>query len=138
VTLKLVGWGTLALAVVFGAGWFVGASGRAALEQDRREATALAEFATARAFVLEGRVNLFQSNFGEASRAFDAARGVVERTQARLRQLGDAGRAGQLEVALAQLRDAQQLSLALKGEAQAAADQALRAIDAVASAAPRR
>jgi hypothetical protein len=132
-TLKLAGWSALALAVVFGAGWMVGASGRAALEQARRDAEARAEFALARAHVLDGRVSLFQSNFGAASRAFEAARGVVTQAQARLRQLGDAARAGQLEVALVQLGEAQRLALALDGSAQGAAEQALRVIDAVSS-----
>ncbi len=134
-TLKLVGWSALALAVVFGAGWLVGASGRAEFEQGRREADARAEFAVARAYALEGRVSLFQSNFGQASRAFEAARAATASAQTRLRQLGDAGRAGQLEVALVQLGEAQRLALALDGAAQVAAEQAVRVIDAV-SAAP--
>jgi hypothetical protein len=134
VTLKLAGWCALALAVVFGAGWLTGASGRAGVEQARRDAEARAEFAIARAGVLEGRVSLFQSNFGAASRAFESARAVVAQAQTRLRQIGDAARAGQLEVALAQLGEAQRLALALDGSAQAAAEQALRVIDAVAAA----
>ncbi len=134
-TLKLAGWATLALAVAFGAGWYLGASGRAALEQERRDAVARADFSQARAFVLEGRVRLFQSNFGQANQAFDKARGVVISAQTRLRQLGEAVKAGQLEVAIAQLREAQRLSLALDGAAQTAADEALRVIDAVASSA---
>jgi len=137
-TLKLVGWGVLAAAVVFGAGWFMGASGRASLEQERREAIGRAEFAEARGRVLEGRVHLFQSNFGQATKAFDAARVLVTASQTRLRQAGDAVRAGQLEVAIAQLREAQQLSLALNSGAQAAADEALRVIDAVSSTASGR
>ena len=131
-TLKIAGWATLALVVTFGVGWYVGASGSAALEQQRRDAVARADFSQARAFVLEGRVRLFQSNFGQANQAFDAARTIVIGAQTRLRQLGEAVRAGQLEVAIAQLREAQRLSLALDGAAQTAADDALRVIDAVA------
>ena len=137
-TLKLAGGGLLAAAVVFGAGWFIGASGTATLEQDRREAVARAEFAEARAHILEGRVQLFQSNFGQANKAFEAARVLVTSSQTRLRQVGDAGRAGQLEVAIAQLREAQRLSLALDSRAQAASDEALHVIDAVSSTAPGR
>lgn len=137
-TLKLAGWGLLAAAVVFGAGWFIGASGSAAVEQERRDALSRAEFAEARARVLEGRVQLFQSNFGEATKAFEAARVLVTGSQTRLRQVGDAVRAGQLEVAIAQLREAQRLSLALDSRAHAASDEALRVIDAVSSATPGR
>jgi len=134
VTLKLAGWAALALVVTFGAGWYWGASGSAALEQQRREAVARADFSQARALVLEGRVRLFQSNFGQANQAFDAARTIVLGAQTRLRQLGEAVKAGQLEVAIAQLREAQRLSLALDGAAQTAADDALRAIDSVSPA----
>ena len=136
-SLKLFGWCFFAAAVVFGVGWYLGASGRDAIEQDRRDAVARAESAEARAFVQSGRVNLFQSNFGDASRAFEAARQVVLRAQTRLRQVGDAARAGQLEVALSQLREAQRLSLALDASAQGAAEQALRVIDAVAASPAR-
>jgi hypothetical protein len=130
-TLKLVGWCALALVLVFGAGWLVGSSGRAAIDDERRAASERADYAEARAFVLDGRVSLFQSNFGEASRAFESARAIVERAQTRLRQAGDAPRAGQLEIALSQLREAQRLSLALDARAQQAADEAARVIAAV-------
>jgi hypothetical protein len=130
--LKLFGWCVLAGAVLFGVGWFVGASGRDVLEHDRRDAVARADSAEARAWVLSGRVSLFQSNFGDASRAFESARQVVFRAQTRLRQLGDAARAGQLEVALSQLREAQRLALAFDPGAQGAADQALRVVESVA------
>lgn len=130
-TMKLVGWCALALAVVFGVGWLLGSSGRATLERERSAASARGDYAVARAFALEGRVHLFQSNFGEASRAFEFARSEVERAQTRLRQEGDAVRAGQLEVALSQLREAQRLALALDASAQKSAVEAIRAIDAV-------
>ena len=133
-SLKIFGWCVFAAAVVFGVGWYVGASGRDAVEQDRRDAVARAESAEARALILSGRVSLFQSNFGDASRAFESARAVVLREQTRLRQLGDAGRAGQLEVSLSQLREAQRLALALDAGAQGAAEQALRVIESVGAA----
>lgn len=132
-SLKIFGWCVLAAVVVFGVGWYVGASGRDAVEQDRRDALARAEFAEARAFIQSGRVSLFRSNFGDASRAFEAARQVVLPAQTRLRQLGDAARAGQLEVALSQLREAQRLALALDAAAQGAAEQALLVIESVAA-----
>jgi hypothetical protein len=130
-TLKLVGWCALAVVLVFGAGWLAGSSGRASIDDERRLASSRADYAEARAFALEGRVSLFQSNFGEASRAFESARAIVEGAQARLRQAGDAAGAGQLEVALSQLREAQRLSLALDARAQQAADEAVRVIAAV-------
>ena len=132
-TLKMLGWCALAAVVTFGAGWFVGASGRSEVEQARRQLEERRDLATARAAALEGRVNLFLSNFGDASR-----RGVIESAQTRLRQIGDAARAGQLEVAVAQLREAQRLALALDASAQKAAAEAIGVIDAVSSAAGGR
>lgn len=137
-TLRIAGWSALALAAALGIGWLLGASGGAASDQARRAAEFRADFAEARAHALEGRVSLFQANFGRASQAFGAARDPLARAQARLRQLGDAGRAGQLEVALVQLGEAQRLALALDASAQAAVEQALGVIDAVASGGPRR
>lgn len=133
-TLKMLGWFALAAVATFGAGWFVGASGRSDVEQARRHLEERADLAAARAAALDGRVNLFLSNFGDASRRFEEARGVIEGAQTRLRQIGDAARAGQLEMAVAQLREAQRLALALDASAQKAAAEAVGVIDAVSSA----
>ena len=137
-TLKLAGWGALAAAVVFGAGWFVGASGSAASSRSAARpcrapsSRKLARACSKDACSCSSRIS------ARPTKAFEAARVVVTGAQTRLRQVGDAARAGQLEVAIAQLREAQRLSLALGGPAQAAADEALRVIDAVSSATPGR
>jgi hypothetical protein len=136
-SLKVFGWCLLATAVVLGAGWYAGASGRAAVELERRDAVARADIADARAQILAGRVSLFQSNFGDASRAFADAHAIVLRVQTRARQMGAVAEAGQLEVALAQLREAGRLSLALDAAAQPAAEQALRVLEAVSPAVSR-
>lgn len=127
-SLKLIGSLVLALVVTFGIGWLAGASGRAAIEQQLLEAQERADFAQARALISDGRVSLFLVNFGDASRRFEEARGVVERVQKRLREVGQAERAGRLEIALTHLRDAQRLAASLDSSAQGAAAEALRAL----------
>ena len=120
-------------AIVLGAavaGWMYGASGRSEAEEARRAAVQRADLNEARALVLEGNVALFQSNFGDATKRFDAARAAVERMQTALRETGQAERAGRLEVVLSHLRDAQRLAVALDANARNAADAALQAMTA--------
>jgi len=128
---RFIAWGVLAAIVAFGAGWVTGASGRSTLEQDRRHVEQRADLLEARALVLDGRVSLFLVNFGDASRLFEEARGVVERAQTGLREAGLAERAGRLEIVLSHLRDAQRMAASLDASAQAAAAEALKGLDAL-------
>ena len=128
--LRLVGVAVLVVVAAVGAGWVWGASGRAETEQARRTAELRAEFAEARAWLLEARVSLFLVNFGDAGRAFDEARARITALQTHLREIGKAERAGRLEIVLAQVGDAGRLTLALDARAHAAADQALRTLAA--------
>jgi len=127
-SLKSIGALILALVVAFGVGWLAGGTGRAAIEQQLAASEERANFAQARALIGDGRVSLFLVNFGDASRRFEEARGVVERMQTKLRELGQAERAGRLEIALSHLRDAQRLAASLDSSAQGAAAEALRAL----------
>jgi hypothetical protein len=129
---KSIGWIALAGVLTFAVGWLAGSSGRWGAEQDRRVFEARAEFAAARARILEGRVSLFEVNFGDASRRFEEARVIVERVQTRLRETGEAERAGRLELVLTELREAPRLASSLDAAAQNAAVEAVRALDAAA------
>jgi hypothetical protein len=113
------------------AGWMYGASGRSDVEQARRTAVQRADLNEARALVLEGNVALFQSNFGDATKRFEAARVSVERMQAALRETGQAERAGRLEIALSHLKDAQRLAVSLDANARTAAEAALQALASI-------
>ena len=130
-TFKTALWAAVALVVTFGVGWFTGASGRTAAEMTQQQSDLRSALTEARALVLEGRVSLFQINFGDASRQFDQARTTVERLQTRLRELGQADRAGRLQIVLAHLSDAQRLAVALDHGAQGAADEALKALKSI-------
>lgn len=127
---KTIGVLSLVAIAVFGIGWLIGASGRSDLEQQRRASEERAAFAEARAHVFEGRVSLYQLNFGAASQQFDRARSALEALQISLREEGSAERAGHIEVALARVRAAQQMAVSMDPNAQNAAEEALRAIDA--------
>jgi len=132
--MKTAGWGALALVATLGAGWLLGASGRSSTEVALGRAEQRADFLRVRALVLEGRVGLFLNNFGNAERLFTEAGQVVESLQTRLREAGLAERAGQLEIVLAHLGDAQRLAASLDPAAQAAAQAAIETLDSIGGA----
>ena len=127
-SLKVIGAILVAAFATFGIGWLVGASGRATAERQLATVEERADFAQARALISDGRVSLFLVNFGDASKRFEEARGLVEKTQTRLREVGQAERAGRLEIVLSHLRDAQRLAASLDSSAQGAAAEALRGL----------
>jgi hypothetical protein len=133
-SLRLVSWATCALVIALGAGWMWGASGKAAIEEQRRMLIERADLAEARALVLDGRVSLFLLNFGDAGQRFEQAQRIVAQIQVRLRETGQAERAGRVEIVLAHLKDAQRLAAAVDQNAQGAAEAALQALSALAPA----
>jgi hypothetical protein len=121
----------LALVVAAIGGWFVGSSGRSAVEREQGVAVMRAEFADARALVLEGRVSLYTSNFGNAIEQFQQASQRIGDLQRQLREIGQVEQAGRLEIAVSSLGDAQRLAATFDTtKAQAAAEQALDALRA--------
>jgi uncharacterized membrane-anchored protein len=121
----------LAVIVSLGAGWVWGASGKSAIDQERRQQHLRVDVAEARAAIFEGRVAMFLSNFGDASRRFEDARVSIEQAQKQLREVGNAERAGRLEVVLAHLKDAQRLAAQLDASAQNSADAAFQALKSI-------
>lgn len=115
-----------------GGGWVAGAWGRQAAEAGRRLAEERADLAEADSWVLDGRVHLYLSAYAEALRRFEAARGTLERLQTQWRETGDARSAGQMEVVLSHVRDAERLAASLDPAAQGAAAEARRAMTALA------
>src|SRR5579871_1039420 len=121
----------LAIALAFGAGWLTAASSRSLFEQQRDSAEVRADFANVRVDVLEGRVSLYQSNFGEAVQHFQDARAVIGRLQAHFREIRQVEPAGRLEVVTSHLHDAEHLTGLFDPHAQDAAVEALKALDAL-------
>ena len=132
-SIKVIGIVLLAIVVAAGAGWFAGGSGRSVAERERDRSEMRAEFAEAKSLVLAARVSLYQSNFGDAIQQLQGARTLIGRVQARLREMGQTEQAGRLEIALSSLSDAQRLAATFDvTRAQAAADQAMQALQAAA------
>jgi hypothetical protein len=130
--LKMTGIALIVALAMIGGGWLWGASGRSEAEQAQRAAELRADLAESRALLLEARVHLFTVNFGSAGRALDDARARITALQTRLREAGQAERAGQLEIVLAHIGDAGRFTLALDPRAQNAAEGALNALAAAA------
>jgi hypothetical protein len=131
--LKTTGIALIVALAMIGGGWLWGVSGRSEAEQAQRAAELRADLAESRALLLEARVHLFTVNFGSAGRALDDARARITALQTRLREVGQAERAGQLEIVLAHIGDAGRLTLALDARAQNAAEAALNALTAAAT-----
>jgi hypothetical protein len=130
---KFVGVILLAILAAAGVGWMAGRSSLSVAEQQRARAEMRAEFADARAAILDARVNLFESNFGNAIEACQNARNRIGQIQTQLRAIGQPDQAGRLEIANTHLSDAQHLAAAFDRGAQDAAAQALKALDAAGS-----
>jgi len=129
--MKRVGWAALALAGAFSVGWLVGAAGRSGAEREAGLMAEHAAFLEIRGLVLEGRLDVLRSDFGDARQTFDEARAAIERLQTRLRETGLAERAGLLEVALGYLKEAGDRAVNLDADAGSAAEAALHAVDTV-------
>ena len=126
--MKPILWVAIAALAAVGGGWIWGASGKSTIETERRALELRADLSEARALILGARVHLFGLDFGSSAKSFGAARQIVERVQIRLRESGQAERAGRAEIVLAHLKDAERMSLALDPGAQTAADQAVQAL----------
>jgi len=121
-SLKAFGVVVVAMIVAIGGGWFWGASGKSALSAERRAAVERATIAEARGALLNARLSVIASNFGDAARDLEAARGLASDLQSRLREVGQPERAGHVQIVLTHIREAERLTAALdRGAADAAA-----------------
>ena len=130
-SIRSVLWVIIAALIALGGGWLWGATGKAVVLSERRVLADRAELAEVRALVLAGRVKLFELNYGDAAAQFAEALRAVSPIQTRLRETGQAERAGRVEILLAQLRDAERLARALDPAAHQAAAQAIEALAAL-------
>ncbi len=128
---KIVGIFLLSLVLAATGGWLAGASSRTSMELERKRSELQAQFADARALILDGRVSLFLSNSGDAIERFQNARSRIGIVQRRLREMGQVEQAGRLEIALSHLADAQHATALFDStRAQFSAEQALAALRA--------
>jgi hypothetical protein len=121
----------IGLLVALGAGWVWGASGKGQLAAARQAAELRADLLAGRAAVLDARIDVYNVNFGEASRHLESARDLVGRAQERLKSEDRKDAAAQLDSAMTNITDAQRLAGQLSQDANAQAAEAAKTIAAV-------
>jgi hypothetical protein len=129
-TKLIVGIG-VALLVAFGIGWSVGASGKSGISRALETAELRDSLLEGRGAVLQARVDIYNVNFGDASRHLEAARTAVHAAAARLTDLGRPDDAKRLDLALTKIDDAQRMAGKLNQDANALAAQATTTINEV-------
>ena len=125
---KLVLSALAALIVCFGLGYAWGASGRLTIQgalDDMRQQLDLAE---ARGHILDGRVSLYNMNFGDASGRFEDSKVPLRRVKKRYQDAGRNDAASGIDAALGLVDEAQRLAGKLDQSANAKAGEALEAL----------
>jgi hypothetical protein len=126
--------GLVALVVCLGLGYAWGASGRGAAEDALADAQRQLDLAEGRGRLLDARVNLYNMNFGDATRNFENAKDPLRRASERYRSEGRGDAASDIDTALQRIDEAQRLSGQMD---QAANSKAAEALDAIGRAAGR-
>jgi hypothetical protein len=122
--------GAGAVVLIFAIGYIWGASGRFTAENALGDVRLQLDLAEARGHLLDGRVALYNVNFGEASRQFEDAKAPLRHARDRFQQTGRNAAAGHLTTALGQIDEAQKLAAKLDQSANSKAAEALEAIRA--------
>jgi hypothetical protein len=118
----------VAVVVILGAGYGWGASGRSALRAIADESRQALDRAEARGAILEGRVSLYNNNFGDASRQFEEAKSPLLRMKQRYQDAGEPEAVAAADAALKEVEEAQRLAAKLDPAAHNSAARALEAL----------
>ena len=121
----------VALLVALLGGWFWGASGKWDLDRAIQVSELRADLLEARSSVLSARLDVYDVNFGNASRHLEGARGLLRRAGERLKSLGRQDDAKRLDLALARIDEAQRLAGQLDQGANSRAAEAAKTIEDV-------
>jgi hypothetical protein len=127
-TLKLPLVGLGIAIVLLGIGFLWGSSGRFSIQSTLDDTRQRLDVAEARGHVLDARVSLYNMNFGEASRSFEAAKAPLRRIRQRYVDAGRADAVRNISAALEHLDEAQRLAGRLEQGANTKAGEALEAI----------
>jgi hypothetical protein len=119
------------IAVGLGFGW--GASNRYQLQAALDDAKLQVDLAEARGLILDGRLSLYNNNFGDASRHFEDAKVPLRRLKQRYQDDGKREAAAGIDAALGQIEEAQRLTGKLDLSANNKAAEALDAVKVAAS-----
>ena len=122
---------TAVVLVALLAAFLWGASGSSTLDRALQRSELRNELLEAHDAALAARIDVYNTNFGEASRHLEAARSVTARAVQRLDSLGRDDDIKQLQSALGSIEEAQRLVVKLDLAANARAGEAAKAIEAV-------
>jgi hypothetical protein len=120
-----------ALLVALGVGWLWGSSGRWEAGRTAQAADMRSDLVEARGSALAARVDIYNVNFGEASRHLEEAKVPLRRAAERLRSAGRTENATRLDPAFAKIDEAQRLAGRLDQGANARAAEGIKTIDDV-------
>ena len=126
--------GLIVIAVVLVAllaGFLWGTSGKSTLNRALERSELRNELLDAHAATLASRVDVYNTNFGEASRHLEDARGAAARAVQRLEALGRSDEVKQVQSALSSIEEAQRLASKLDLAANTRAGEAARTFEAV-------
>ena len=118
------------IVVALGLGYAWGRSGRVTAEEAALKAQQQFDLTDARGRVLEARVSLYNQNFGDAQRQLDDAKAAVTRARDRATADGRKAAADALALSLTKIDEAKRLASRLDPNANNAAGEAVRALDA--------
>jgi hypothetical protein len=121
----------VALIVALGAGWVWGASGRSTMRDALATAQLRDTLLEGRAAILDARLDIYNVNFGNASKHLEAARSSLRAGESKLKDLGRQEDATEVGKALARIDEAQRLTGQLSQNANAVAADAAAAIGRV-------
>jgi hypothetical protein len=118
----------IALIVCFGLGFAWGISGRGELQTTVDDVKQQLDLAEARGEILDGRVSLYNNNFGDASRHFESAKAPLLRVKQRYQDESKRDAVASVDTAAGLLDEAQKMTAKLDPAANNKAGQALEAI----------
>ena len=124
--LILIGLGVLVVTLALGYVW--GSSGRRTIQTTLGDVQQRLDVAEARGLLLEARVNLYNVNFGDASRKFEEAKAPLQRMRTRYADDGNNESVRRISTALEHVDEAQRLAGKLDQAANSKASEALEAI----------
>ena len=130
---KLILVWVISVIVALGFGFAWGVSGRTELRTALDDGKQQLDLAEVRGQILEGRVNLYNNNFGDASRHFEDAKAPLRRMKARYQDAGNREAAAGIDAAIGHVEEAQRLAAKLDLSANNKATEALDAIRLAAS-----
>lgn len=126
--LKVALWALAVVLVAVAGGWLGGAWGRWGVERRLADATLRAELVEARASLWAARVDVFELNFGNASRNIERAKRALGAAADQLDAAGRSDRTAAVRESLAKAVEAQQLAGKVDQTANARVAEAIAAL----------